>query len=448
MQRTLCFAVMMIIGMIVFGTSTWVRAQDPGSAAPAAPAPAASPEASRPASPATDTIDARIQEYLGASGLQSGFDTTRLLYIGSMAVPVQVQPGKSGFIMSRNMAFGRAEILARDEFVKWLQSEVSAGRQLTLVEAPTATPTEKEDKAVAANPNNLLEKAILLANKKLDASLTAEGFDPASKTLKELAGDRFGQTVKVWATGMARGTQVLKSFEGVNDEGKWCVGVVMAWSPNMQKIADAMLVGKGSVPPAKPGKPLQEQIPTDTDALLATFGVNVLVDEAGNRVLVAYGQAEPSSTLATAGTIAQQKAQLDALAALRQFAGESIAASAVKTDVEFAQSLINTQTGERGDVVTQSQAYQQKVKATSAALNISGAHSIKKWSGKHKAGNKVYGVVMAWSPQSQAQAKVIKAVAEGKASTTLLDKQTVPSEQPAKELDGVSEGVGGSLDAL
>jgi hypothetical protein len=448
MQRTLCFAVMMFIGMIMFGTSTWVRAQDPGSAAPAAPPPAASPEASRPASPATDTIDARIQQYLSASGLQNGFDTTRLLYIGSMAVPVQVQPGKSGFIMSRNMAFGLTEIQARAGFVKWLESKVSAERQFNHSEASTETPTEKEDKAVAANPNNLLEKAILLANKKLDTALIAEGHEPASKTLKELAGDRFGQTIKVLATGMAHGTQVLKCFEGVNDEGKWCVGIVMAWSPNMKKIADEMFVGKGIVPPAKPGKPLQEQIPTDTDALLATFGVNVLVDEAGNRVLVAYGQAEPNSTFATAGTMAQNKAQMYALGALRQFAGEKIALSEIMENCESVQQLINTKTGEQNDVITQSQAYQQKVKAICDALDISGACAIKQWSAKHKAGNKVYGVVMAWSPQSQAQSKVIKAVTEGKAPTAILDKQTVPPENQPKNLDGVTEGVGGSLDAL
>jgi hypothetical protein len=74
-----------------------------------------------------------------------------------------------------------------------------------------------------------------------------------------------------------------------------------------------MFTAKGAVTPAQPNKPIAEQIPADTDSLLATFGVNVLVDEAGDRVLVGYGQAEPSSSLATAGTIAQQKVRLTPL---------------------------------------------------------------------------------------------------------------------------------------
>jgi hypothetical protein len=181
--------------------------------------------------------------------------------------------------------------------------------------------------------------------------------------------------------------------------------------------------------------------------LLATFGVNVLVDEAGDRVLVGYGQAEPSSSLATAGTIAQQKAQMDALAAIRRFAGEIIAANAIKDDSEYAQQLVDSTTGEPSDTVTQSQAYQQKIKASSEALNISGAQAIKKWAGKHKAGNKVYGVVMAWSPQSQALAKTVKAITEGKASPDVLTKKPA-ADAPAKNIEGVTEGVGGSLDAL
>lgn len=133
--------------------------------------------------------------------------------------------------------------MAKQALASFLAQEVQAGRGLELIERPTLTPTEAEDEVVRNNPQTLVDRAILLANRKLDAALAETGSVPAEKKLLELARDRYDQTVKIWANSMIRGGQVVQTFEGEDANGQWCIGVVFVWSPKLQELADIVAVG-------------------------------------------------------------------------------------------------------------------------------------------------------------------------------------------------------------
>lgn len=444
------------VSILLLGSDGYVRAADPGSGFPAPSVQATTPTtAALVSTPSGNTIVQQIEQYLSRNNLTQGYDAARRTYIGYQVVPCGVAPGKSGFVQSRLMAFARAELLAKQALASFLAQEVQAGRGLELMERPTLTPTETEDEAVRATPQSLIDRAILLANKKLDAALAETGYTPAEKKLLEQARDRYEQTVKIWAGSMIRGAQVLQTFEGEDASGQWSVGVVFVWSPKLQELADIVAVGGITPKQLPPGQPISAQIPQDASVLMASFGVRVLVNEHGQRVVVSYGQATPASRLPTAKAVAQQKAQADAVQQLRLFIGENVASELMKQDVETLQQLYDTTTGGTDVSVTQSQAFQQKVTSTANALQLEGIMTLKQWEAQHPSGDMIVGSVVVWSSDAAAAARGLRHIMNEPARSPHArppSSSAAPraDEKEAKEVDlrGVYEGASGSLDAL
>lgn len=179
--------------------------------------------------------------------------------------------------------------------------------------------------------------------------------------------------------------------------------MVAIWSPKLQEMAASIITGI-PVAKGKAKRPIREQIATDPGALLSTFGVQQKIDEQGDLVLVGFGQAGGVSESKMAAKGAQGKAKANALAAIREFAGENVA---VATDMLSAES---TEEFENAAEEYQDQsAFSEKIKATAAKMNIAGIAVVKNWKFKHPlTGTTVYGCVCAWAPKQAASAKQMK----------------------------------------
>lgn len=188
---------------------------------------------------------------------------------------------------------------------------------------------------------------------------------------------------------------------------------------------------------------------------MASFGVRILVDEYGQRVVVSYRQATPASRLPTAKAIAQQRAQADAVRQLRLFIGENVASELVKNDVETLQQLYDTTTSGTDVSATQSQAFQQKVTSTAAALQLTGITTVKQWEAQHPSGDVIVGCVVAWSSNAAAAARDLRRIMSEPARSpharppsSSIVPRTEQREEKDVQLRGVYEGAGGSLEAL
>jgi hypothetical protein len=225
--------------------------------------------------------------------------------------------------------------------------------------------------------------------------------------------------------------QVMCSFEGVPSGKQGEIGVVAIWSPKLGRMAAAM-AGGGALPGGVGKRPIKEQIPSDKKVLPSTSGVQQKIDENGHLVLVSFGQTGAASESSMAANAAYDKAKMNAMAALREFAGETVAVAAESLQAESAQDYEDG----TSDYEDQS-AYSQRIKAKADAMKIAGIATVKRWEAKHPlTGRSVYGVVCSWSPDSAARAQSMKRAMDSAASGAGAGATPQPVANPNGSLQG------------
>ena len=167
------------------------------------------------------------------------------------------------------------------------------------------TPTEAQEVAGKL-------KQFLFA--KINKKLAEEGIDPiknpaAAKAAlgKQLNSEQYKKMISTMARAQVLGFQACCTFEGTPSSGKGEIGVVAIWSPKLQEMAASILTG-APVPSVGAKRPIRDQISDDPATLISTFGVQQKIDEAGDLVLVAFGQAGGVSESKMSGKAAQTKA--------------------------------------------------------------------------------------------------------------------------------------------
>jgi hypothetical protein len=101
---------------------------------------------------------------------------------------------------------------------------------------------------------------------------------------------------------------------------------------------------------------------------------------------------------------AQTKARQNAMAAIREFAGEQVA---VATDTLEAESTEEFENG--AEVYENESSMKEKIAATAARMNIAGIAPLKNFKFKHPINGKmVYGSIVTWCPKQAGQARALK----------------------------------------
>ncbi len=376
-----------------------------------------------------------IDEYLASKGMDQGENTKKdgSSYFVAVGVgTIQAPLDNRGYIGSRVNAFNKAMLDAKAKMVEYLGTSIATETEKAYAEGDFANPPPE---APESNPIADKLKALLIA--KLDNALRAEGVDPTDKeaaataTKRILAGEQYRKTISTMARSEVVGMQVMCSFEGVPSGKQGEIGVVAIWSPKLGRMAAAM-AGGGALPGGVGKRPIKEQIPSDKKVLLSTFGVQQKIDENGHLVLVSFGQTGAASESSMAANAAYDKAKMNAMAALREFAGETVAVAADSLQAESAQDYEDG----TSDYEDQS-AYSQRIKAKADAMKIAGIATVKRWEAKHPlTGRSVYGVVCSWSPDSAARAQSMKRAMDSAASGAGAGATPQPVANPNGSLQG------------
>ena len=423
--------------------------QEPGAAA----APEAT-VATKPAITEEKNVQTQIDEYLAAKGWSEGENTKKngeKFYISVGRGVIQAPRSSRNFAASRVAAFNKAMLDAKKNMAEYLQIAIKTETTKEYSEGsfppPPAANPEKPD------TSSLGAKIKMLIHAKLDKALRKEGIDPdkakkeelAQALKKQLNSESYSKFISTAAQAYICGLQVCNSFEFTPANKKGEIGVIAIWSSKLQKMAEVMLVG-GTVPNGIPKKPIAQQIPTDSVVLLTTFGVQQKLNENGELVLVAFGPEGAVSSSPTSANAASRKAQLNAYAAIREFAGENVSVGSDMLNAETTTEYENA-----AEEYKNASAFSEKIKATAAKMKISGIATLKRWQVKHPiSGQYVYGVICTWSPSSAARATAMKATMDSAKNAAATGVSARPAAAPAANESKLQQksfqGAGASAD--
>lgn len=392
----------------------------------------------------------KVQEFLDEKGWTEGDNakadgSTFIVSVGygTIAAP----PSHPSYNASRPRAFAKAMLDAKAQMARYLEQTLAVAVESSYAEqGASGDPTPQEQMAAALNAmpdDSLIGKGKRYLHAKMDSLLSKEGVDTsaqrekaqadyaaaAAKAKQLAATETFKRAIGATATTYISGLQAFYTIEAQSKGDNGEIGVVCIWSPALAETAASLMNGKVPTSLRKGKKSIREQLPSDTKVLLSTFGVQQKIDENGQLVLVSYAQNAARTSNKRAERAAYSKAQLDASAQIRAFAGEAVTTNEAMSEAE--QSLDYDIEGQLPDYRDES-AYNQYQQSVAKALPINGIKVVKRWSAKHPvSGNTVYGVICTWSPAGAAFARQVKSSVEASAKVGAEGRRTIGSSDTA-----------------
>jgi hypothetical protein len=390
------------------------------------------------------------QNWLLDKNLEEGRNLVdgKLVYVSVGAATVNARYTDPAFIDSRFLAFQRADLEAKAKTAIFLGVDLSTSRGSMEREINPQERAELEE-IVNASPEmqanlqrmgirdtvySLFDKATRLMDAKLDKALKESGVDVAAEAKQKQATeqakrDRLSQlrnisdaSFKAAACAFAdvQGTQVIQAFEG-SYHGNYQVVVITLWSQNLQRLVDIMKTGTAvhRMPLKQANQEVSRQLPTNPNELACLTGVRAYINQRGEHVLLAFGQAGVEvigGRQDKAFELADKKARNRAMAAIRAFMGEKLAfAASEKLREALALYANEYQPGGGTEEYRSISQFQEMIAAQAERQKISGIHGLANKELKHPFTDRPMVLsVMAWSPASQEQAKGVgKAIEKG-----------------------------------
>jgi hypothetical protein len=433
---------------------------------------------------ANDILEKFMDDKSSTHGWDWGEFTTSkgsIAFAAKGIATISVDRSKPGFVLSREIAFQKALLEAKKELLTYLETTISADLEKEFsepstkrqeiafedakiqgIELQTADVTEKTFGSDLANYANSLtdgafDKSVAafadagdkLLKVEVSKKLIDKGLDPSQpidkQVLKEIMGaESFKRSIRAVSKSRISGIQVYKTFEALPPGQDGEIAVVIIQSKRTQQLAASIFSGNSKLAPgAVMGKPLRQQIPRDKKVLVGTFGAKFVKDDKNQWCLLSYGQAQPRSKKQRYVNSAMKKAKLNAMAMIRQFAGEMAQSEETKEDSENMTDFVGgTQEIELNED------YVEKIKTSAAAKNISGMRTVKSWNVKHPlTGQMIAGNVVSWCPSSSDSAKKLKRSMQAPpAHVTPSGGQAQQQIPPAQRNKGQYYGSGAEAD--
>jgi hypothetical protein len=350
---------------------------------------------------------------------------------------IQAPLDHPNYLDSRANAYDKAMMDAWGKVRKFVGETVQAKANTYYKEATGEVPSDAKEKTVTQT------KLEALLNGALDKALTKVGVSPASATPeqkeKALTSDTFKKSASSLASGPIVGIQTFASFEGPGGGKGYQIAVVAIWSDKLQKLAESMLYGT-EAPSGAPGKPVKDWIPSDDSQLISSFGVQMVRDENGKPVLLAYGQSRPVSESSRSVDAAYEKAFLEAKSMLRFFAG---AQAKILDDLQKSESTDEYADGTKA--YNSANIFEQSMDVYAPPAKFAGIARMKTWTFIHPLTQKqMVGVVAIWSPENALVASSMGAKMAAPPKGPASSKPVAPPVPARQSLDASDKGLTGT----
>ncbi len=380
-----------------------------------------------------ETVRSRMDKFIRDQGLRGVKDNKkdedgRTVLIEFATATIAAAPGDPNFVTARINAFNKAMLTAKGQCAEFQKTVVATEAIMeTGMPPPERAKAEAEQmrreglaqegamKVAQAlhtdvkSRNNMpasIQTAALYGEKLLSDKMSEEirkkGLDPnkpvdqqVAKTIAET--QSFKNAVATVAAARCTGIKAMASFEQNPSSGQGQVGVVTVWTEKLHAIADAIVTNQWDlIRRGEPGKTVADHIPDDLRTLLTTYGAQLVRDEKGEYVILAYAQAQPRTKNQQSIDSAYEVAKTRAMGLIRSFMGENVEVTRQLLDAEVSTVFTDESTRYQDD-----SAFNKTVRAVGEALPISGMTVAYEWETLHPANNgPVVGVVMQWKVAS------------------------------------------------
>jgi hypothetical protein len=361
-------------------------------------------------------LEKQRNDYLSNKNRSLGNDS-KGSYVGWGESAINVSPNSIDFGQKRIMAFEKAFIDAKADFVRMKKQKVATTITRELFQDDRDNnEVEIKDGGIAG----LAKKIHALAEAAIDEKLVEYGVDPSTiensdiSKKRKLMENSINKEVTVKAVQNISGIRIIATFEDVSG-----VGVLIKASPKYRDMAKAIASKKLVGYPSKgdPKNSIKNQLNdrlSDEDYFVQ-HGLRIMTDDSGNRVLVSFGQWAPKVTrndsrmkINNAVKAAKGIAYDQALSYITMFVNTTLALEnkTKLTDSETINALSRTDgTNEEQESSSVGAMLDKFVKETSR-VTIEGVSQVHSWAINHpETGHPLVGTVLMWSPATQEYAR-------------------------------------------
>ncbi len=381
----------------------------------------------------SETVRARMDRFIREQGLREVKDNRRdeqgrTILIDFATATISAPPSDPNFVNARINAFNKAMLMAKAQCAEFQKTLVATEAIMDMSLPPAERARADADQlrregmaqegaakvAQALNADvksragmpQLIQTAALYGEKligdKMAEEIRKKGLDPSKPVDTQVAKviaetQSFKNAVTTVAAARCTGIKAMASFEQNPSSGQGQVGIVTVWSEKLHAIADAIVTNQWDlIRRGEPGRTIADHIPNDVRTLLTTFGAQLVRDEKGEYVLLAYAQAQPRTRNPQSIDSAYEMAKTRAYSLIRSFMGEAVEVNRQLLDAEVSTVFTDESTRYQDD-----SAFSKSIKAVGDALPISGMTVAHEWETLHPANNgPVVGVVVQWKVAS------------------------------------------------
>lgn len=381
----------------------------------------------------SDTVRSRMDKFIRDQGLREvrsnkKDESGRTVLIDFSYATIAASPSDPNFVNARINAFNKAMLNAKAQCAEFQKTVIVTEAVKETSEPPQERARADADRlkreglaqegsvkvAQALNSDiksraevpQFIKTAALYGEKilgdKMASELRKKGLDPSkpvnqqvAKTIAETTS--FRNAVATVAAARCTGIKAMASFEQNPSSGQGQIGIITVWTEKLHAIADAIVTNNWDlVPKGEPGKAIDDHIPDDLRTLMTTYGAQLVRNESGDYVVLAYAQAQPRTKNQQSIDTAYERAKTSALGLIRSFMGEAVETNRQILDAEVSTVFTDESTRYQDD-----SSFQRSVKVVGEGLPISGVTVAKEWETLHPANNgPVVGVVMQWKVAS------------------------------------------------
>jgi soluble P-type ATPase len=350
-------------------------------------------------------------------------------YIGWGVGDIKLEPDDVKYAQARIMAFYRAFTEAKGSFIKYQQQNFMSElvREFFLDSFPEIEKKLEEKEYWQKRIDTIAEKAVDLGEAKLDSLLKELDVDlnnyaKVSKIeKKKILHDVISMKHVTKAVGSLAGVRVLANFEDLNS-----VGVLIIHNEQSETIARQIahgdVISRNTSDVVK--KTILEQLGdsfTNIEKYIPVYGVRIMEDETGEKVLVSFGQWAPAITKNTNSTISEARvkaarniAESNAIADLTNFINSTLVLESHEK-IQESEGVNSIRMHGRLEEIESYQIgeYSENIIKQYGNVQLQGITTIEKWSANDpNTGHVIVGHVAMWSPATRDAALGIITVQE------------------------------------
>ena len=316
---------------------------------------------------------------------------------------------QSGFILSRNAAYQKAELRAKAEILRLSGINMTTERGLkSLEQFQDGIDPDLTKRAT------FLQKLLIAGDKGADAALKLLGtsqdeIDAMNAKEKDIAlQEDFNEYIATVVSRVLAGCTTFKILEGDAGGDDYEIAVCVKYSPELRKLSAIVERDIEYVlDPRKAKESFSKIRNMSEEKLMFNLGSRVMFNNKGQMVVFGFGQTELRKSRGRKSAAlrrAHDSAKLSAMANIKYFVAEDLSVENIKELIE--KSRIYSDSTEAS---FQSERLEETIESKQSTIENLSVSTVRKWRAKHPiSGDDVAGVVVAWSPDNAKKSRALR----------------------------------------